>query len=116
MSQITHHHQVTSGNPELDAKIREWLAWDRNLKTSDEIRRMVKAHKFDQLAALLMTRLHFGTAGLRGKLGVGYNSMNDLVVVQTAQGFLKYLEETDFATLKRGGIVIGYDGRHGSKR
>ncbi|GJQ80423.1 hypothetical protein Trydic_g12281 [Trypoxylus dichotomus] len=114
----THHHQhqVTSGNPELDAKITEWLTWDRNPKTSEQVRRLVKAKEFNVLSRILMTRLRFGTAGLRGKLGVGYNAMNDLVVVQTAQGLLKYLEETDYQTLKHGGIVVGYDGRHGSKR
>ncbi|KAI4461665.1 phosphomannomutase 45a [Holotrichia oblita] len=116
MSTYPQQHQVTSGNPELDAKIREWLAWDRNIKTSDEVRRMVKARRFSELSGMLMTRLRFGTAGLRGRLGVGYNAMNDLVVLQTAQGLLKYLEETDFQTLKHSGIVVGYDGRHGSKR
>lgn len=103
-------------SPQLELKIREWLTWDRNPKTLDRIRRLNKAHKFEELEQLLMTRLKFGTAGLRGKLGAGYNAMNDLVVVQTAQGLLRYLEDTDFATLKHSGIVIGYDGRHGSKR
>jgi phosphomannomutase len=36
-------------------------------------------------------RLKFGTAGLRGAMGAGYNCMNDLVVLQTSQGLLKYI-------------------------
>lgn len=43
--------------------------------------------------------------------------MNDLVVVQTAQGLCKYIlkcfpDETD----RKRGIVLGYDGRYNSKR
>lgn len=39
-------------------------------------------------------RLKFGTAGLRGAMGAGYNCMNDLVVLQTSQGLLKYICDT----------------------
>nr|CAH7728242.1 unnamed protein product [Callosobruchus chinensis] len=55
------------------------------------------------------------SAGLRGKMYVGYACMNDLVIVQTGQGFLRYLEKQDKELLQKNGIVIGYDGRHNSK-
>lgn len=64
-----------------------------------------------------MGRLNFGTAGLRGVMYAGFYAMNDLVVIQSAQGLLKYIlqcypDEKD----RKGGIVIGYDGRYNSKR
>jgi len=68
------------------------------------------------LERYLLTRMEFGTAGLRGKMGPGYCSMNDLVVIQTTQGFVKYLEKTNLSGLQNGGVVIGYDGRHNSSR
>ena len=34
---------------------------------------------------LLGSRMLFGTAGLRAKMGAGYSQMNDLTVIQTAQ-------------------------------
>lgn len=49
-------------------------------------------------------------------MALGYSNMNDLVVIQTAQGWLKYLEVKDVILLRKNGIVIGYDGRHNSRR
>ncbi|GLV32537.1 Phosphoglucomutase 2a [Carabus blaptoides fortunei] len=49
-------------------------------------------------------------------MAAGYTCMNDLVIIQTAQGFLKHLEENDTELLNANGIVIGYDGRYNSKR
>lgn len=59
----------------------------------------------------------FGTAGLRGPMRAGFDSMNDLVIVQTGQGLVKYVKECypDEVDQKRG-IVLSYDGRHNSKR
>jgi phosphoglucomutase/phosphopentomutase len=64
--------------------------------------------------------MQFGTAGLRGLMGPGYCNMNDLVVIQTTQGFVSYLEKAlgpnAVQRLQKDGVVIGYDGRHNSKR
>lgn len=59
----------------------------------------------------------FGTAGLRGVMGAGYNAMNDLVVIQSAQGLAKYVRKCfpNPEQLERG-VVFGYDGRYNSKR
>lgn len=69
------------------------------------------------LSKRLLSRLTFGTAGLRGVMQAGFNSMNDLVVIQSAQGLLQYVlkcfpDKADRAN----GIVVGYDGRYNSKR
>ena len=64
------------------------------------------------LETLLGTRLAFGTAGLRGPMGPGYNRMNHVTVYQCTQGIVAYLEQTcDAAALKEKGVVIGYDHR-----
>ncbi len=54
--------------------------------------------------------LEFGTAGMRGLLGVGSNRMNIYTVAKAAQGFAKYLVET-FETPNRK-VAIAYDNRH----
>jgi Phosphoglucomutase/phosphomannomutase, alpha/beta/alpha domain I len=61
--------------------------------------------------------MEFGTAGLRGPMRAGFDSMNDLVIVQTGQGLVKYVKECypDDVDHKRG-IVLSYDGRYNSKR
>lgn len=78
---------------------------------------MVQQCEWKTLEKRLLKRLTFGTAGLRGVMCAGFYAMNDLVVIQSAQGLLKYIiqcfpNEED----RKGGIVLGYDGRYNSKR
>ena len=70
---------------------------------------------YSSLEELFLTRLTFGTAGLRGVMSAGYSRMNDLVIIQTSQGLAKYVNET-CPKAKKAGVVIGYDGRHNSER
>lgn len=105
-----------SGNAQLDEKIDLWLKWDRNEKTLQDIKDLVNAKNFSHLDELLMDRLTFGTSGIRGKMQAGFMGMNDLLIVQTAQGLLKYLEQHESKLLQQNGIAIGYDARHNSKR
>ncbi|KAL7724999.1 hypothetical protein ACLKA6_001435 [Drosophila palustris] len=51
-------------------------------------------------------------------MGAGFNAMNDLVVIQTAQGLCAYLikQYPDKLMHSNRGIVIGYDARQNSKR
>lgn len=67
------------------------------------------------MESLFLSRLEFGTAGLRGRMGAGFACMNDVVVIQAAQGLLQYIIQ-EVHNIKEKGIVIGYDGRHYSKR
>lgn len=100
---------------DLQAKIREWLAWDQNKETCEEINSMVSNGSYDDLKKALLNRMKFGTAGLRGRMAAGYANMNDLVIIQTSQGFAKYLSSSlPDATSK--GVVIGHDSRHNSYR
>lgn len=94
-----------------------YLKYLQNPENLAVIQDLIKKQDGDALSKLLETRLQFGTAGLRGKMGAGFNAMNDLVIIQTTQGFAKYLE-TVFSEdqLARKGIVIGYDARHNSQR
>lgn len=75
----------------------------------------MEAGNVARLEAVMLKRLSFGTAGLRGVMGEGFACMNDLVIVQTSQGLAKYLLKT-LPGAKTKGIVIGFDGRHNSAR
>ena len=55
--------------------------------------------------------LAFGTAGIRGIMGLGCNRLNEYTVRRTAQGVAKWLSGTDLP--KR--CAIGYDSRHNSR-
>lgn len=55
--------------------------------------------------------LAFGTAGLRGVIGIGTNRMNKYVVRRATQGIANYISKHG-EELKNRGVVIGYDSRH----
>jgi len=60
--------------------------------------------------------LEFGTGGLRGVMGGGFNRMNSLVVKSATQGLAAYLIKAFPEKAKAGGLkaVIAYDSRHHS--
>lgn len=89
----------------------------QNEVTREEIDELARQHNYLKLEKLLLQRLAFGTAGLRGEMRAGYNSMNDLVVIQSAQGLAKYvLKCFPNAEDRTRGVVFGFDGRYNSKR
>ena len=60
--------------------------------------------------------LEFGTAGLRGKVEAGLSRMNRLVVIKASWGFASHVLETSGKDARERGVVIGFDGRHSSRR
>jgi len=58
--------------------------------------------------------LEFGTGGLRGVIGGGYNRMNTLVVKSATQGLATYIIKTFPQKAKKGELkaVIAFDSRH----
>uniref|UniRef100_A0A1S4GYJ9 Phosphoglucomutase n=1 Tax=Anopheles gambiae TaxID=7165 RepID=A0A1S4GYJ9_ANOGA len=109
--------EFDSGSAELNQRIAEWLRWDKNEKTLEEVRELARRSEWKVLGDRLLQRLTFGTAGLRGVMQAGFNAMNDLVVIQSAQGLAKYLLQCYPSAEDRSrGVVLGYDGRYNSKR
>ena len=85
----------------LRCKVDDYIKWDPVESTRKEIEQLKLENNWDELRNRINNRLTFGTAGnaflkssrvgLRGRMGAGYNCMNDLVVLQTAQvGFLHF--------------------------
>jgi phosphomannomutase len=85
---------------------KEWIRYDPNPSTVGYVQGLIDSHDFEQLKSLFpisstestsldsgvdeKRRIAFGTAGLRGKMLPGPLYMNDLVVIQTAQGIASY--------------------------
>lgn len=97
-----------------------WLLWDSNTKDRAAIQQLVDAKEMARLKACMTPRISFGTAGLRAKMAPGFRYMNDLVIRQTAQGLVAYIESAcvsntlSLEQVKAKGFCIGYDHRHNS--
>jgi phosphomannomutase len=106
----------------LDQLVRQraedWCKLDPNQATSKYVMDLLEASAASDASAEELDglfpndRIGFGTAGLRAAMTPGPMGMNDLVVVQAAQGIAKYVLEqnstTQAADLR---VVIGYDHR-----
>lgn len=106
---------LETGVQELDEKIRQYAKWETREDYKHHVQHLVKEGKLEMLKEMFLKRLTFGTAGLRAVMGPGFNAMNEVTIIQTAQGLFYHLME-NFSDLQNKGIVIGFDGRHNSKR
>lgn len=99
-----------------EALVQEWLRLDRDEVTRAEILQLVKQRNIKELETLLTSRLTFGTAGLRARMGAGFSRLNSLTIIQTSQGLAHYLLDEGGTSAASAGVVIGYDGRYNSKK
>lgn len=65
----------------------------------------------EELKGRFGSELQFGTAGMRGLMGVGSNRLNYYTVRRAAQGMAAWLSETNLPQK----AAIGYDSRHNSQ-
>ncbi|GMH81037.1 hypothetical protein TrST_g11863 [Triparma strigata] len=112
---------VASGRSAVLRAAENYVKWDPNVTTRSAVSKLLDCStNLDgnlaspgslELKSMFTGRLKFGTAGLRAPFGPGYNCMNELTVLQTAQGLLSYLKEDVANNVKEKGVVIGYDHR-----
>ena len=100
---------------DVETLAREWLRLDKDGATRAEILELVKQQNVKELEGLLGSRLTFGTAGLRARMGAGFSRLNSLTIVQTSQGLAQYLLE-EKASAATAGVVIGHDARRNSRK
>ena len=65
----------------------------------------------EELKSRFGSELEFGTAGMRGIMGVGSNRLNRYTVRRAAQGMAQWLSSTNLPQQ----AAIGYDSRHNSR-
>lgn len=99
----------------LDEKIEQWLDLDIDPESRTGIKMLQLSKRYDILNDKFGKRISFGTAGLRAAMTSGFAYMNDVTVLQAAQGLVQYL--IDNCTSKNElSIVVGYDHRFNSQR
>ncbi len=86
-----------------------WCNADLPSQVKDELRSV--ANDSEELKGRFSGDLQFGTAGMRGIMGMGSNRLNIYTVRRAAQGMAQWLSTTDLPQK----AAIGYDSRHQSQ-
>ena len=90
-------------------RAKDYIAKEGDAAFRSEIERMVASDDFKELEDRFYRDLEFGTGGLRGVIGGGYNRMNSLVVKRATQGLASYLIKV--LPGKKLSAAIAYDSR-----
>lgn len=104
-------------NIELDLitkkNVNLWLDGQYDEVTKSTIRHLLQEDP-QQVIDAFFTNLTFGTAGLRGIMGIGTNRMNVYTVRAATQGLANYILKQPKTTTDLA-VFIGYDSRHQSR-
>jgi phosphoglucomutase len=92
----------------MKEKAVEYLSFEENEFFRNELIKVMDAGTAEELSDRFYTGLSFGTGGLRGVIGGGYNRMNPYTVRKATQGLADYIKNQE----EHGSVVIAYDSRN----
>ena len=90
--------------------LEEYKKWCEDSSFDEETRKELMSIKDDEreIEDRFYKELEFGTAGLRGVIGMGTNRMNKYTVGKATQGLANYILEQG---TQDKGVAISYDSR-----
>jgi phosphoglucomutase len=97
----------------MDEKLKitcdEYLRFEDHSAFIEELEKLMEAGDEGEIRDRFYTQLAFGTGGLRGVIGAGYNRMNPYMVKRATQGLANYVNLQGFDNPS---VAIAYDSRH----
>lgn len=93
--------------------LKIWFFDERYKEFHTEIEKLIIDEKWEELEESFFKVLEFGTAGRRGKVGVGPNRINLITISESAQALADYLKLKKEHNLS---VAIGWDVRNSSKK
>ncbi len=78
----------------IKGRALDYIAKEADAGFRSEVEALLEAEDWKELEDRFYRDLEFGTGGLRGVIGGGYNRMNSLVVGRATQGLCDYLKKT----------------------
>ncbi len=91
-------------------RARNYISKESDPEFKAQVEKLIKADDMKELEDRFYRDLEFGTGGLRGLIGGGFNRMNSYVVRRATQGMCDYINAT--VKGKRLSACIAYDSRH----
>ncbi|MBN2626478.1 MAG: phospho-sugar mutase [Spirochaetales bacterium] len=95
---------------EIMKKAEDYLSQEWNEVFKDDIRQVMEKGEEGELRERFYRDLDFGTGGLRGEIGGGYNRMNSYTVAKATQGLATYIVKN--VPEEKRSVVISYDSRN----
>ena len=97
---------------QIRERAQEYISLETDSAFSEGVSQLLENEDWDELSDRFYTDLEFGTGGLRGVIGGGYNRMNPFVVRRATQGLAQYvLREGTAGPDGRPSAVIAHDSR-----
>lgn len=95
------------------ARAKDYIGKETDAGFRSEVEKLLAAEDWKELEDRFYRDLEFGTGGLRGVIGGGYNRMNAYVVKRATQGLATYLKKALPAKAASGTLsaAIAYDSR-----
>ena len=90
--------------------IEVWLSEPKYNEYKTELITLIEAEEWQELEDAFFKVLEFGTAGRRGKTGIGSNRINKVTIGESTQALCEYAKSFDIDAPSKG-IVIAYDTR-----
>ena len=82
---------------ELRAACEQYLSYEDHPTFTNELENLLENGDESELHDRFYTQLAFGTGGIRGKIGAGFNRMNPYMVKRATQGFANYIKQQNFS-------------------
>ncbi|MDR0409906.1 MAG: phospho-sugar mutase, partial [Spirochaetaceae bacterium] len=96
----------------LIKQAKDYIEKEKNAHFRTEIEKLLATEDWDELLDRFYCKLEFGTGGLRGVMGGGYNRMNTFVVSSATQGLANYVIKAFPEKAGALSAVIAFDSRH----
>lgn len=101
---------------ELGAKAADYIKWEEHAGFRGEVEALVKQGDWEELNERFYAELSFGTGGIRGIMGGGFNRMNSFMVQRASEGLARYVVKGGVKGADgKLSIAIAYDSRNNSK-
>ncbi|MDR1300917.1 MAG: phospho-sugar mutase [Treponema sp.] len=96
------------------AQAKDYIHKEKDVHFKAEVETLLAQKDWKELEDRFFRNLEFGTGGLRGVIGGGYNRMNTLVVKSATQGLASYVRKAfpDKAAAGTLSAAIAFDSRH----
>ncbi len=96
----------------LRQKALDYISREQDPQFRAEVESLLAEEQYEELNDRFYTEIEFGTGGLRGVIGGGYNRMNSFTVQQATEGLARYVDRAgEGREPEPPRAVIAYDSR-----